>query len=148
VIVVTCAGAALLLPWIAYLSVSLPRSQSVRAWNILWIGFDVALAACLAATGWFVVQRRQVAMFGLVVAATLLACDAWFDVCLSWNTTEQAWALATAGLVELPAAVLLASSAVRILQRTSVIVQQLRGRAGTPVPLLQQRFAMLRPGET
>jgi hypothetical protein len=145
VIAVTCAGAALLLPWIGYLSVFLPRSHSARAWDILWIGFDIVLACCLAATGWLVVQRRQLAMFGLVVAATLLACDAWFDVCLSLNTSDQRWALATAGLVELPAAVLLATSALRILQRTSTITQQLRGREATPTPLWQQRFVMLPP---
>ncbi len=148
VIAATCAGAVLLLPWIGYLSVSLPRSHSVRAWDVLWVGFDVVLACCLALTGWLVVQRRQLATFGLVVGATLLVCYAWFDVCLSWNSSEQGWPLATAGLVELPAAVLFVTSAVRILQRTSAITQQLRGRGGAPVGLWRQRFVMLPPDES
>ena len=80
-------------------------------WNIAWIGFDVALAAWSSGTGWLVVQRRQVAMLVSLLRRRFLLCDAWFDVCLSWNTSEQAWALATAALVELPAAVLLATSA-------------------------------------
>ncbi len=148
VIVVTGVGAALLLPWIAYLSVSLPPTHSVRAWNILWVGFDVALACCLALTGWLVAQRRQLAMYGLVVAATLLVCDAWFDVGLSLNTDEQSWALAAALLIELPVAVFLASSAVRILRRSAAITQQLRGRDNASTPLRQQRFVTLPSGKT
>ena len=64
------------------------KSYSVRAWNVVWIGFDVALALCLGVTGWLALKRRQIAMLGLVVTATLLICDAWFDVCLAWNTSD------------------------------------------------------------
>ena len=108
VILVTCVGAALLVPWIAFLSVSLPQSHSVRAWNVAWVGFDIALAVSLGFTGWWVVQRRQLAIVGLVVAATLLVCDAWFDICLSWNTSDQAWAFVGAA-IELPIAALMAA---------------------------------------
>lgn len=146
VVVVTCAGAALLLPWIAYLSLSLPRSHSVGAWNVLWIGFDGALASCLAATGWWVVGRRQAAILGLAVAATLLVCDAWFDVCLGWNTSDQSSALISAAVIELPVAVLMGSSAIRILQRSSEIVGQLRGQVDAPQSVWTQRFVMLPPG--
>ena len=144
VIFVTCAGAAVLIPWIGFLSASLPRSYSVRAWNAVWIGFDIALAASLGVTGWWVLQRRQVAMFGLLVAATLLMCDAWFDVCLAWNTSDQVGALLSAA-VEVPLAVLLAGSALRILRRTSGIVRQLRGQLNAPDSVWQQRFVMLPP---
>lgn len=148
VIVVTCAGAALLLPWIGYLSMSLPPSHSARAWNVVWVGFDIALAAWLAATGWWVVQRRQVALLGLAVTATLLACDAWFDVCLAWNSSEQASALVSAALVEFPAAVLMGTAAVRILRRSALIVGQLRGCEETPRSVWGHRFVMLPPGAT
>jgi hypothetical protein len=148
VIAVTVAGSALLLPWIAYLSVTLPRSHSVRTWNVAWIGFDVALASALATSGWLVGKRRQLAMLGLIVAATLLVCDAWFDVCLSWNTSDQGWSLAAAGLVELPSAALLATSAVLVLRRSSVIVQQLRGRGDAPVRIWRQPFLMVPPEQS
>ncbi len=144
VILVTCIGAAVLIPWIAFLSLSLPRSYSVRAWNVVWVGFDIALAACLAVTGWWVLQRRQVAMFGLVIAATLLLCDAWFDVCLAWNTSDQTWALLSAA-VEIPLAVFLAGTALRILGRTARVVRQLRGQLDGPHSVLRQRFVMLPP---
>ena len=144
VIVVTCAGAAVLIPWIGFLSASLPRTHSVRAWNVVWIGFDSALAACLGVTGWWVLQRRQVAMFGLVAAATLLLCDAWFDVCLAWNTADQTWAVLSAA-VEVPLAALLAASALRILGRTSRIVRQLRGEVDGPDSVWKQRFVIMPP---
>jgi hypothetical protein len=144
VVLVTCAGAVLLVPWIAFLSVSLPQSHSVRAWNVAWIGFDVALAVSLALTGWWVVQRRQLAIVGLAVAAALLVCDAWFDVCLSWNTSDQAWAIVGAA-IELPIAVLMASSALRILERTSAIVRQLRGQSDAPKSIWKEQFVMLPP---
>lgn len=144
VILVTCVGAAVLIPWTAFLSMSLPKTYSVRAWNVVWVGFDIALAVCLAMTGWWVLQRRQVAMFGLLVAATLLLCDAWFDVCLAWNTSDQAWALLSAA-VEVPLALFLAASALRILRRTSRIVRQLRGQLDAPASVWQQRFVMLPP---
>jgi hypothetical protein len=144
VIIATCVGAAVLIPWIGVLWASLPRSYSVRAWNVVWIGFDIALAVSLGITGWWVLQRRQVAMFGLVVTATLLICDSWFDVCLAWNTSGQIWALLSAA-VEVPIAVLLASSALRILRRTSRIVRELRGQADAPDSVWKQRFVMLPP---
>jgi hypothetical protein len=144
VIVLMVAGAALLIPWIAFLSTTLPKSYSAQAWNVVWIGFDLTLAVCFAVTGFWVLQRRQVAMFGLVVAATLLACDAWFDVCLAWNTSDQTAALLAAA-VEVPLAVALAATALRILGRTSRIVRQLRGQLDASDSIWRQRFAMVPP---
>lgn len=143
VLLVTCVGAAALLPWIAYLAVSLPRSHSVRTWNVAWVGFDVALAGLFGLTGWWVLQRRQVAILGLVVTATLLFCDAWFDVCFGWNSPQQSWTLVSAALFELPIAILLAASALRILQRSSAVVAQLRGQSDPPGSIWTQRFVMI-----
>jgi hypothetical protein len=142
VIALTFMGAAVLIPWIVYLSTSLPQTYSVRTWDVVWVGFDIALATCLAATGWWVLQRRQIAMFGLIVVAALLMCDAWFDVCLAWNTSGQTASLLSAA-VEVPLALVLAGSAVRILERTSRITRQLRGQTGEPDSVFQQRFVML-----
>lgn len=145
VIAVTVVGAVVLLPWIGYLSASLPRTHSVRAWRVVWVGFDIVLAAVLGVTGWWVLQRRQVAILGLAAATTLLVCDAWFDVCLSWHTGEQAWALLSAGLVELPAAAITAASAIRILDRTGALVRQLRGQADRPHSVWSEKLVMVPP---
>jgi hypothetical protein len=142
---VTCVGAVLLLPWIAYLAASLPRSHSVRAWNVAWAGFDVVLALCFGVTGWWLLQRRQVAILGLTITATLLFCDAWFDLSFGWGSSEQLWALISAGLFELPIAALMIASAIRILRRSSAVVAQLRGHLSPPVSIWKQRFVMLAP---
>lgn len=142
---VTCVGAVLLLPWMAYLAASLPRSHSVRAWNVAWVGFDGVLTVTFATTGWWLFQRRQAAILGLIATATLLFCDAWFDVSLGWGSSDQLWALSSALAIELPIAVLMVASALRILRRSSTIVAQLRGQLGPPVSIWKQRFVMVTP---
>ncbi len=145
-VVVTCVGAALLVPWIAFLSVSLPQSHSVRAaWNIAWVGFDIALAVSLGVTGWWVIQRRQLAIIGLAVAATLLVCDTWFDVCLSWNTSDQTWAFVGAA-IELPIAALMATGTrYASFNGRRQSCANYRGQNDAHQSIWKQRFVMLPP---
>jgi hypothetical protein len=108
---VTLGGAGLLVLWSMVLAVTLPHSVDVGAWRLAWVGFDVALAVVFAVTGVLLLRRRRSAAAGLVVAATMLATDAWFDVALSLT-----WAaLLLALLVELPTAAFLVWTARRIL---------------------------------
>jgi len=138
-------GALVMLPWIGYLASSLPLAESGGAWRIAWVGFDVVLALVLMMTAWLGFRRRQVAILGLLVASTMLVTDAWFDVTLSYGTSGQWGAILSAGLLELPFAFLLASSAVSILQRTSATVARLRGHEGTPPSLWHQQFLVAPP---
>ena len=110
-----------------------------------WAGFDVVLALCFGLTGWLLLQRRQLAILGLGIAATMLFCDAWFDVSLGWGSSEQGWALISAALFELPIAALMIAGALRILRRSSAVVAHLRGQPGPPAPIWRQRFVMLPP---
>jgi hypothetical protein len=73
--------------------------------------------------------------------------DAWFDVSLSWHTSEQVGALASAILVELPVAVLLTTAALTILRRTATTVAQLRGQAGPLPSLWRQPLVLVPPTE-
>jgi len=75
------ASAAVLVPWAAYLAVSLPASVSARHWPAAWAGLDVVMAAGLAATAWLAVRRDRRMAFPAVATAALLLADAWFDVC-------------------------------------------------------------------
>jgi hypothetical protein len=74
-------SAVVLVPWAAYLALSLPASVSARHWPLAWTGLDVVMAAGLAATAWLAVRRDQRTAFPAVTTATLLLVDAWFDVC-------------------------------------------------------------------
>jgi hypothetical protein len=74
-------SAVVLLPWAAYLALSLPANVSARHWPLAWTGLDVVMAAGLAATARLAVRRDRRLAFPAVSTATLLLVDAWFDVC-------------------------------------------------------------------
>lgn len=143
VLLVTGVGALALIPWIVYLNATLPSTVSVRAWRSAWVGFDIGLVAILACTAWLALGRRQLLTIVLAVAATLLVVDAWFDVSLSWGTSEQAASLVTAGLVELPVAVFLLAVALMNLRQVIATVAALRGRRGVTVSLWRAPMVML-----
>ncbi|MER6565505.1 hypothetical protein ABT288_04785 [Streptomyces sp. NPDC001093] len=124
-----------LVPWTVYLAVSLPDRFEARYWPMVWVGFDVMLLVSLAGAGAAVWLRRQAMVPLSYVAATLLICDAWFDVSLDWGRADV-WASAgTAVLVELPLAVLLIVRARRVLKVSARLAWQRLGLPGEPPAL-------------
>ncbi|MGW3562614.1 hypothetical protein ACWDSL_01715 [Streptomyces sp. NPDC000941] len=124
-----------LVPWTVYLAVSLPDHFEARYWPMVWVGFDVMLLASLAAAGVAVWLRRQALVPLSFVAATLLVCDAWFDISLSWGKDDVWWSLASAALFELPLAALLIARARRVLKISARLAWQRLGLPGDPPPL-------------
>lgn len=135
VLTVAMVGTVVLVPWIAYLSVTLPQRHASGGWRFAWVGFDVALVVALAATAWCTLKRRQAVLMVLLVSGVLLVCDAWFDVVLSWGSSEVVASIVTAGLVELPLAVLFFSTYHRLLRALTRVVWHQLGRPGEPPPL-------------
>jgi cation transport ATPase len=127
------AGVAALAVWIGVLAQTLPDHYRAGGWAITWIGFDAALLAVLAVTAWAAWRRRQVLIPSLVVLATLLICDAWFDTTLDWDTRGFAASLALALAVELPAAVIALVGARRLLRLTIGRMEVLEG-SRAPLP--------------
>src|SRR6266536_4067902 len=113
---VVLTSSLLLIPWIAYLAVSLPDRYVAGQWKAAWVGFDIALVGFLVWTAWNGWQRRQMLVPSAMITATLLVCDAWFDVVLDWGTSDMWWSLATAVLGELPLAALLLRVALRLIR--------------------------------
>ncbi|MFF5703485.1 hypothetical protein ACFY7H_13395 [Streptomyces sp. NPDC012794] len=111
-VVFTGAGVALL-PWMAVLAWTLPRTAEVSNWSTAWIGFDALLAAGLTGTG--TLLRRGDPRVSPVAAATaaLLVADAWLDVATSAGTSGQGAAVLLALAAELPLAVACAVVAAR-----------------------------------
>ncbi len=137
VLVVTVAGCIVLAAWIGVLAVTLPQFYRTGTWRGAWVGFDAALLVAFAATGWAAWRRRQLLIISLIVLATLLLCDAWFDVVLDVDTPGFLASLLSALLVELPLAVLAIATARRLLRLT--IGQMMRYEGLTsPVPPLWQ----------
>jgi hypothetical protein len=110
-----------LLPWTAYLALSLPPSISARHWPLVWSGLDGAIAVGLAATALLAIRRdRRIALVA-VSTATLLLADAWFDVCTSPPGQSLAWAV-------LDMAVEVAEAAACLLLAAAVYRQRPTGR--------------------
>jgi hypothetical protein len=123
-LVAVTTASLVLIPWIGYLAVSLPDRHVAGQWKAAWVGFDIVLVGFLAGTAWCAWQRRQLLVPAAIVTATLLICDAWFDVLLDWGTPDMWWSLTTAALGELPLAALLLWVALRLLR----LIQRIRWR--------------------
>ena len=118
--------AVVLIPWTLVLAYRLPARHTSHHWDIAWVGFDLALAAALAATGLTIARRSAWAPSAAAVAATLLFCDAWFDVVLASGHDGQVEALLEAVLVEIPLAIFLVWLARDCEQTVAAVMKALR----------------------
>ncbi len=102
-----------LVPWTLWLTYSLPERHVTDHYALAWVGFDIVLAAALAATAAAVVRGSDLLIPLAAATATMLLCDAWFDVVTSWGTHEGGDAVLEALLAELPLAAVCAFVALR-----------------------------------
>ncbi len=135
VLVVIVAGCIALAAWTGVLAVTLPRYYRSGDWRGAWVGFDILLLAALAATGWAAWRGRQVLIVCLMVLATLLFCDAWFDVVLDLRTPGFQVSLLSAVIVELPLAALAIAAARRLLRLTIGMITASQGQPDRMPPL-------------
>jgi hypothetical protein len=106
-VAVLLSGTALLMiPWTAWLAVSLPSKHVAHHWDLGWVGFDVALTATIGATGVALWRRSRFAPFLATAAGTLLVADTWFDIVTSGARDELELAIVLAALAQLPLALL------------------------------------------
>jgi hypothetical protein len=97
--------AAGLLPWTLYLTYTLPARHVTERYDLAWIGFDIALLAAFALTGWCILRSSKWLVPIAAVTGTMLVCDAWFDTITS-SGGEQVEAILEACFAELPLALL------------------------------------------
>lgn len=103
-----------LIPWIAYLAITLPPTYDAQHWRVTWVGLDVLLLALTATTVILGLLRRQLVVLTAFATGTLLVSDAWFDV-MTASPTDRIGSILAALLVELPIAALLTFGTVRLL---------------------------------
>ena len=125
---VVTVGAVSLVPWIAYLALTLPTTYSADNWNLAWAGFDVLLLALLGTTAVLGHRRHPLVAVTAFATGVLLLCDAWLDVTTS-SGTDHSWAIVTALVAELPLSVFLLVSSVRSLAGST---------ASRPAPIVAQ----------
>ncbi len=143
VLLITCGGAVALIPWVVHLNATLPSAPSGGAWRTAWVGYDLGLVAVLGCAGWMALRRRQLVVPLLTVAATLLIVDTWFDITLSWGTSEQLASILTAVLLEVPIAVFLLTVVWMLLARVVRTVAALRGHRNLSISLWRAPVVML-----
>ncbi|MBU3059957.1 hypothetical protein KO481_00210 [Nocardia sp. NEAU-G5] len=105
-----------LIPWVVYLATSLPSRHEVTQWDVAWVGFDFFVIGSIGMTALWAWLHRRIFIPWAIVTATLLCCDAWFDIVLDWNTPDLPVSLLTAGAGELPLAALLFYVARRLIR--------------------------------
>jgi hypothetical protein len=96
--------AVALVPWILYLTFTLPSRHVTLHYDVAWVGFDVGLTASFAATAWAAFRGSRWLAPLAAVTGTMLCCDAWFDVVTSQSGGDMWEAVAEAALAELPLA--------------------------------------------
>jgi hypothetical protein len=102
-----------MIPWTVMLAGSLPDRYVTLHWSTTWVGFDSLLMASFAVTGLLTWRHHRARWAATLVTATLLACDAWFDVSTASTVPDLVGSAITAALGELPLAALLIYLAVR-----------------------------------
>ena len=121
--------------WIGVLAVTLPRYYRSGGWRGAWVGFDLGLLVTFTLTAWAGWRHRQLVIVCLVVLATLLCCDAWFDVTLDLRTNDFLVSLLMALCVELPLAALAVIGARRLMRLNIRMAGRVMGRTGRVPPL-------------
>jgi hypothetical protein len=126
------AASIVLVPWIALLALTLPHRYLAGHWTLTWVGFDIVLLSGLSLTAWLAWRRRQAAVITAFITATLLTCDAWFDVTTASGRFDTLTALASAVFLELPLAALLFAVASHLLYLTVRRAQAAEGMPDGP----------------
>jgi hypothetical protein len=98
--------AVALVPWILYLTFTLPSRHLTSHYDVAWVGFDIALTASFAATAWTALRGSPWLVPFAAVTGTMLVCDAWFDIVTSQAGSEMFEAIGEAVVAELPLAAL------------------------------------------
>jgi len=122
-----CVGLAF---WIAILILTLPDRFTSSDWRAVWVGLDVAELIGFAAVGWAALRQRQVLIFFMIMTGTLLLCDAWFDLALSYGSSGFTMSVVSAVLAEFPLAFLMFAGARRLVRVTVQTVMELAGICG------------------
>ncbi len=97
-------AAVALIPWTAYLAVTLPRRDIATHYRGAWVGFDLLLVGTMVVTAYFAFRVDSRVQLPATATATLLVVDAWFDVMTAGGRDARGIALLMAVCIELPAA--------------------------------------------
>jgi hypothetical protein len=110
-------GSIGMIPWLVYLSLTLPGKYEAQHWPVTWVGFDILLIGFMLATAVLGYLRRQLVMLTAFTSGVLLICDAWFDL-MTAGPKDVRLSVVTALLIEVPLAIFMITGAQRIVRLT------------------------------
>jgi hypothetical protein len=117
-------GSIAMIPWLVYLSMTLPENYVAQHWSITWVGFDILLVGFMLATAVLGYLRRQLLMLSAFTSGVLLICDAWFDLTTA-GPKDLGLSLFTALLIEVPLAIFMITGARRIVRLTMMRLRRM-----------------------
>ena len=94
--------ALFMLPWAFNLARILPERHIVTNWSLVWTGFDLIMGIIFMITAYGLYKRRYWVPVSASMAATMVFCDAWFDIGTARTSSQLTGALTLALLVEIP----------------------------------------------
>jgi hypothetical protein len=133
--------------WIVVLALTLPNKYKAGGWRGAWVGLDIIELMALASVAWTAWRGKQLLIVCMIVTATLMCCDAWFDLTLDWGTRSFPFSLVSAIFAELPLAVMMIMGARRLLRLTIATTMALQGNHGPVPPLWRVPLLGTGPGE-
>jgi hypothetical protein len=116
------------LPWIVYLSLTIPSRSHTSHYDVAWIGFDCAMWVVIGLLAFCAFTGRAATGPFAAVAATMLMLDGWFDVTTSQSGGGFVEALILALCAELPLAIICGWAAVNAEMVRARAHRQLRSR--------------------
>lgn len=96
----------LMLIWVVYLRLTLPRTYAAQHWRMAWIGFDIALFISLINSLRDYIDATKSKFKTGYISATLLFVDSWFDVVTS-QRHDRLLAICMALFIQIPLGVFL-----------------------------------------
>jgi hypothetical protein len=133
--------------WIVVLALTLPTRYKAGGWKGAWVGLDIVELLALASVAWTAWRGKQLLIVCMIVTATLMCCDAWFDLTLDWGTRAFSFSLMSAIFAELPVAVMMILGTRRLLRLTVATAMALQGDHGPVPPLWRVPLLGTGPGE-
>ena len=109
--------------WTVYLGLRLPPRYVANHWDLAWVGFDIGQIVLMLLTAWTAWRRRATFIIFASMLATLFIMDAWFDVTTA-RRGDAGFSKLSAGLLEIPFAILLLWAAGRTIHRMDRLAER------------------------
>lgn len=110
------AAGVFMIPWVLFLSRTLPTGAIDCHWALAWVGVDSSEALALFATGWLLLRADNRCVLAATATAVLLLTDAWLDLTSAAPGGELLTAIAMAVLAEVPIALACLALALRLIR--------------------------------